>query len=61
VLELLHHSIIEVSRRILHVGGGGDGEIERKQHCNHSWEHNHQPLHRNASVLLGEVSVPFLS
>jgi len=60
MLELLHHSIIEVSRRILHIGGSGDGEIESKQYRNHSWEHAHQGLHRNASVLLGMVSVSIL-
>jgi hypothetical protein len=58
MLEFLHHSIIQVSRRILHVGGDGDGEIERKQHCNHSWEHDHQYLLHNASVLLGKISAP---
>ncbi|MFI5247968.1 MAG: hypothetical protein ACHQWV_05385, partial [Nitrospirales bacterium] len=43
-----------------HIGGSGDGEIERKQHRNHSWEHAHQGLHRNASVLLGTVLVSIL-
>ena len=58
MLEFLHHSIIQVSRRILHVRGGSNGEIERKQHCNHSWEHDHQYLLHNASVLLSKISVP---